>query len=79
MQKGLPDSFRRARVHAMRDHFDLEGIVWVQMDLLAPMVVEEMLAVEAHELADEPVVCVIGRCFDLENCGAEELGKIVKT
>src|SRR6266851_2271177 len=43
------------------------------------MVVEEMLLVEAHELADQAPIGIIRRRFDREVGDAEELGKIVHT
>ena len=42
------------------------------------MVVEEILAIEADELADQAPIGIIGRRFDREVGGAEELGKIVR-
>ena len=43
------------------------------------MVVEEMLLVEAHKLADQAPIRLVRRCFDREIGDAEELGKIMKT
>ena len=44
VQKRLPDLFRLLGVQSLRDHSDLERVVGVHVSLLAPMVVEEMLA-----------------------------------
>src|SRR5271169_3732058 len=41
------------------------------------MVVEQMLAVETHELTDQAPIGIVRRRFDREVSGAEELGKIV--
>src|SRR5581483_5407093 len=43
------------------------------------MVVEEMLAIEAHKLAYQTPIRVVRRRLDREIGDAEELGKIVKT
>ena len=43
------------------------------------MVVEEIVAVEAYEFTDQTPIGIVGRRFDLETHGTEELGKIVKT
>jgi hypothetical protein len=55
---------------------ELSGFTWA----CSPhMVVEEMLLVEADELADQAAISIIRRRFDREVGDAEELGKIVKT
>jgi hypothetical protein len=41
------------------------------------MVVEKTIAVEAYELADQAPIRIVGRRFDFETHGAEELGKIM--
>src|SRR5215472_9445536 len=50
----------------------------MKMCLLSPVFVEEMLRVEADELAHQPPVRIIGCRLDFEVCGAEVLGKIVE-
>src|SRR6266446_1434075 len=63
----------------MTAHSDVERVVRLHMDLLSPMVVEEILPVEAHELANQAPISVIRRRLDREVGAAEELGKIVNT
>ena len=48
------------------------------MRLLSPMIVEEMLVVEPHELADQVSIRIVRGSFDLEIGDPEELGKIVQ-
>ncbi len=78
-QKRLPDLFRLLCVQSVREHADDEPVVWPHVRLLSPLVVEEMLPVKAHELADQASIGIIRRRFDREVGDAEELGKIVKT
>src|SRR6266852_3376951 len=63
----------------MTAHSDVERVGRLHMDLLSPMVVEEILPVEAHELANQAPISVIRRRLDREVGAAEELGKIVNT
>src|SRR6266851_4693150 len=63
----------------MTAHSDVERVVRLHMDLLSPMVVEEILPVEAHELANQAPISIIRRRLDREVGAAEELGKIVNT
>ena len=77
IQKRLPDLFRLLEVQSVRDHADLERVVGIHVCLLSPMIVEQMLMVEAHELANQAPIGIIRRRFDREVGGAEELGKIV--
>src|SRR5260370_26661226 len=75
--KRLPNLFRLFAIESLKDHFELEGVVGIELGLLSPMVVEEMLPVEAHELANQAMEGIIRRRFDREVGGAEELGEIV--
>src|SRR5262249_29037439 len=77
VEKWLPDLSRLLSVQSLGDHVDDERVVGVDVRLLTPMVVEEMLAVEAHELADQAPVGVVGRRFDGDADGTEELGQLV--
>src|ERR1700731_3093108 len=48
------------------------------MDLLTPMLVEEMIAIEGDDVADEAAVRIIGGRFDRDVCRAEKLGQLVR-
>jgi hypothetical protein len=41
------------------NHADFEFVVWREVRLFAPMIVEESVAVEAHEVADQAAIGVI--------------------
>src|SRR5262249_39015694 len=62
---------------SMREHRDFEGVVRTQARLLAPVIVEKVVAVETYELADEPPVRIVGRRGDFEVDGSEVFGKVV--
>src|SRR5580658_3544270 len=78
IQKRLPDFFRLRRVQPLADHVDFKRVFGIHMRLLSPMVVEEMLPIEAHELADQTPIGIIRRRLDLEAGVAKELGKVVQ-
>src|SRR5215469_6701490 len=59
VEKGLPDRFCLLSVQPEGDHSDLELVVRPQVDLLTPMVVEEMLCIEAHELTNQAPIVII--------------------
>jgi hypothetical protein len=48
------------------------------MDLLTPMLVEEMIAIEGDDVADEAAVRIIEGRFDRDVCRAEKLGQLVR-
>ena len=62
----------------MRDQPDLQSVVTLDVDLLAPMVVEELLAVKADELADEATVSVVRCGLDGDDGSAEKLGQFAR-
>src|SRR5215469_11992396 len=78
IQKRLPDLPCLLGTQARRIHFDLERVVWPYMDLLTPMLVEEMIAIEGDDIADEAAVRIIGGRFDRDVCCAEKLGQLVR-
>src|SRR5690348_6518145 len=79
IEKRLPDLASLSSIQSMRNHFYFERVVGPDLGLLAPMVIEQMLAVEAHELADQPLESLIRFGLDLEVGGAEKLWQLVKT
>src|SRR5215469_16682785 len=79
VQKRLPHLFCLLCVQSVRNHADAERVVGIEMGLLSPMVVEEMVAIETHELADQALVGIIRRRSDREVGDTEEPGKIMKT
>ena len=48
------------------------------MDLLTPMLVEEMIAIEGDDVADEAAVRIIRGRFDRDVCRAEKLRQLVR-
>src|SRR5208282_2682621 len=79
VQKRLPDLFRLPCVQSLREHADDELVVGIHARLLSPMVIEKMLRVETHELADQALVVIIRCRLDREVGGPEELRKVVST
>jgi hypothetical protein len=60
IEKRLPDLLRLFGTQPGRGHLDDERVVGIYMYLLAPMFVEEIVAVEAHEIAQQTAVRIIG-------------------
>src|SRR5215203_672566 len=79
VQEGLPDVSRLLGGHTVRHHVDDQRVVRREADLFSPVVVEEMLMVEGHELADQPPAIRVGSRLDREAGCAEEFGKFVET
>src|SRR5208283_5573155 len=77
VQKWLPDLLCLLGIQPLIDHADDERVFGIHMGLLAPMIVEEVLGIEAHELPDQTPIRIVRRRFDGDPDGAEELGKIV--
>src|SRR5246127_947653 len=78
IQKRPPDLPCLLGTQARRNHSDLESVVGPYMDLLTPMLVEEMIAIEGDDVADEAAVPIIGGRFDRDVCRAEKLGQLVR-
>src|SRR5262249_34030826 len=66
-------------LQSLREHADLEGVIRIHVGLLSPLIVEQMLMIEADELTEQAPIGLIRCRLDLEIRGAEVLGKIVKT
>src|SRR5262249_19584450 len=55
----LPDSLRLIAVQPKKVHLHLKCVVGPHVNLLSPMVIEEIVVIEADELSDEPSIGVI--------------------
>src|SRR5215831_1895151 len=55
----LPDFFRLIAVQPMKGHPHLKRVVGPHVNLLSPMVIEEIVVIEADELSDEASIGVI--------------------
>ena len=58
------------------NHADFELVVWREVRLFAPMIVEEGFAIKTNEVADQAAIGVIGRSFDDEIGAAGKFWKI---
>ena len=65
-------------VQSVSDHADAERVIGGEVDLLSPMMVEEVVSVETYELVDQSPICIIQRRSDPEVGNTKELRKIVK-
>src|SRR5215469_8377685 len=76
IEERLPDLLRLLGVESDMNHADFEFVVGREVRLLAPMIVEESIAVETDEVTDQAAVGVVGRRFDGEVGAAGKFGEI---
>src|SRR5882757_8874282 len=78
-EERCPDVLYLLSGQALKQHPDIECIVGAEVDLLAPMGVKEVRAIEAHRLGDQGSVGLIGRSSYRCRDSAKELGQFPRT
>ena len=66
-------------IQAARKHPDPEQVTGCQDSLPSPMIIEQMFAVMAHELADQAPIGISGSRLYCEVDRAEELEELMQT
>ena len=79
VEERLPDFIWLSGIQAAGKHSDPEEVIGCQESLLSPMMIEQMFAVMAHELADQAPIGIIGSRLYGEANKAEELGELMQT
>ena len=75
----FPDLRGLLSIQPVENHPNDKRVVRLYVGLLAPMIVEELFAVEAHELAEKATIGVVRRGPDREDSTTEEPGKPAQT
>ena len=78
VEERLPHGGGSVAVEALEHHGDAQDVVAAEGDLLAPLRIEELLAVEGDEALDQLAVGGIGLGSHVHEHGAEELGQLAR-